>query len=284
MRRSWLSDLNVAVCGRFASKMSLALAVLFLFSGCFLTKKTVHEPELAEMDVEELVHQMELNKFRFDWLVLKANVTLSIDDKVNSFSASIRMKKDSVVWMSLSALGIEAARVIITPDSIKMLDRVNSKYFAKGFSSVNSLLKVNVDFDMLQCLLVGNHSSNRDEKKLRSSYVDEQLYILSTLRKRQLKRAMEQKENDKKITRDIWREPAGFRITKLSIEDNKTDRELVATYGSFMETERGRLAQKISIRVKSEKPAMLEADYTKFTLDKAQETPFSIPEKYTPIY
>src|SRR5262245_43853516 len=44
------------------------------------------------------------------------------DGKSNDFNAFLRMKKDSVIWVSINAaLGIEAFRIMITRDSVKVL-------------------------------------------------------------------------------------------------------------------------------------------------------------------
>ena len=39
--------------------------------------------------------------------------------QTGTFTLNVRMARDSVIWMSISpALGVEAARVLLTPDSV----------------------------------------------------------------------------------------------------------------------------------------------------------------------
>ena len=45
-------------------------------------------------------------------------------------NAHFRMYKDSVIWISVTAIfGIEGLRAIITQDSVKILDKQNKCYY-----------------------------------------------------------------------------------------------------------------------------------------------------------
>ena len=79
------------------------------------------------------------------------------DGKKNDFNANIRLKKDSILWISVNALlGIEAFRVIITPDSVKVLNKLDKIIQLRSVSYLQEITKIPFTFAELQDLLIGN--------------------------------------------------------------------------------------------------------------------------------
>src|SRR6202171_6194088 len=53
----------------------------------------------------------------------------SSDGKDYEFNAFIRLQKDKIIWISINALlGFEAFRAVITPDSVKVLNKLDKVY------------------------------------------------------------------------------------------------------------------------------------------------------------
>ena len=81
------------------------------------------------------------------------------DDKNNRIdvNAFLRMKRDSAVWISIiAAFNIEAFRVLITPDSIVIMDKISRTIQRKPISYLQEISKVPFDFKTLQNLIIGN--------------------------------------------------------------------------------------------------------------------------------
>jgi hypothetical protein len=79
------------------------------------------------------------------------------DGKDNEFNAFIRMEKDSLIWISVNALlGFEAIRMLVTPDSVKILDRLKKVSRFRSVSYLQEEVHLPVDFKTLQDLLLGN--------------------------------------------------------------------------------------------------------------------------------
>lgn len=73
------------------------------------------------------------------------------------FIANIRMLKDSLIWVSLSNdIGIEGIRVLISNDSIKILDKLANTYQVRPLSAIQEVSQIPFEFADLQNLLVGN--------------------------------------------------------------------------------------------------------------------------------
>ncbi len=270
----------------FVLRSCLLMSVLLAFSACFPSRKITTAQPLPEMRAETLIEKMDSAAVHCKTISAKIAATADVNEKSQSFTVNLRMRTDSIIWLSISALGIEAARVVITRDSIKMLDRIDARYTITDYSYLNNLLEIGVDFAMLQELLLGNYFPYFDAKKMRSAYVDEQYYILSTLRKRKLKRAMEEKESMKRIIQDVWLDPLTYHIVKMAIDDNKVAKKLLISRNDFFaaESETGSdslsIAHHVTLKLEAEKPATIDLQLSKVVVNKTLEFPFNIPDKY----
>jgi len=80
------------------------------------------------------------------------------DGKDYEVTAFIRMQKDKMIWVSInySALGIEAFRALITPDSVKVINKMDKKIQVRSVSYLKEITKLPFDFSTLQDLIIGN--------------------------------------------------------------------------------------------------------------------------------
>jgi hypothetical protein len=77
--------------------------------------------------------------------------------KQPNFVANVRMKKDSVIWISIgNDLGIEGFRVLINQDSIRVMDKLANTYQVKPLTSLQDIAQIPFSFNDIQELLVGN--------------------------------------------------------------------------------------------------------------------------------
>src|SRR5690348_3224740 len=100
---------------------------LLTLSSCHPTKRIVETPhpvKLKGSNVIELFDSLLAHEFDFQWLTAKAEVEYTDqDNNPETFDVNIRLRKDSVIWISVTPLlGIEAVRVLITPDSMKIMN------------------------------------------------------------------------------------------------------------------------------------------------------------------
>jgi hypothetical protein len=266
---------------RIIKTWAVIFICLFAYTACKTTKKLPHSP-LVLKTVQDLTQLIGQNAFKYEWINAKLSANITTTDKDNSVTVNLRIRKDSAIWMSISpALGIEVARVLITKDSIKIMDRLNSKYVVNNYAYLNELLQVQVDFEMIQSLLIGNNFSYLDDKKFKSSLLDGELYVLSTLGKRRLKKTIiEDKEINRGLVQDTWLEPENFKVVKMLIKDKKNNKELLSAYQDFRMVENQRFPFVSAFNIKSYKTVDIKIEYSKVTINKAQDFPFTIPEKY----
>jgi len=101
-----------------------------------------------------------VERHRIDYKTFSAKVKVNYeggDGKDYEFNAFIRMEKDRVIWISINALlGIEAFRAIITPDSVKVLNKLEKTVKFRSVSYLKEIANFSFDFKTLQDLIIGN--------------------------------------------------------------------------------------------------------------------------------
>lgn len=96
---------------------------------------------------------------RQEWEYLSTRVAVDYysSEEDQSFSLNIRMRRDSLIWFTVSAaLNFQVMKGIITRDSVKALDLINKKYYAYGISSLGNRLGAQIGLRDLQNLLSAN--------------------------------------------------------------------------------------------------------------------------------
>ncbi len=108
--------------------------------------------------VAELFSNIEKNHIDFNSFSAKMKVDyLDSKGRKYDFNSFVRIQKDSIMWVSIiAALGIEAFRVKITPDSIQILDKLNKTIEKKPISYLQEITQLPFDFKTLQNLIIGN--------------------------------------------------------------------------------------------------------------------------------
>lgn len=138
--------------------------VLALAVGCKTKKAIVAVPKASENPVSaaevkksETMQLLRSKDLVFNTLSLKAKANLDINGNANDVTMNIRIQKDKMIWVSITAiLGIEVARAVITPDSIRVRNNLQGVYLKKPFSYAYRFTNKQVDFQLLQAIFSGN--------------------------------------------------------------------------------------------------------------------------------
>ena len=104
--------------------------------------------------------RLQKNRINFNTFSAKMKVNYEGGDgKGYDFTAYLHMKRDSIIWIRIDAiLGVEAFRILITPDSFKMINKLGKKkeLIQRSVDYLRELAKLPLDFRTMQDLLIGN--------------------------------------------------------------------------------------------------------------------------------
>jgi len=102
-----------------------------------------------------------LSRNYIDFKTFNAKIKVDYQDnngKKPDLTAIVRIVKDSAIWISLSAsiLNIEAYRMLITKDSVILLNKQQKEVQYRSLDYLQEVTQIPFDYKTLQDLLVGN--------------------------------------------------------------------------------------------------------------------------------
>ena len=258
----------------------MLISFLFIVSACSVSKRTIKAP-LKEQGAEYLFQNLKSHELKYDFLSARFSASFSQNKKSTTFSGQIRIQRDSSIWISISPImGIEMVRVLITPDSIKYMNRIDKSYFIDNFDYINTLINSTLDYDMLQSFLTGNDFSFYENSSFRAG-IDNQEYKLITTNRKKLKKYVRHNEEISIPIQNIWLNAETFKISKVLIRElTPNARKLEGVYEYSMNE-----GQLMPVKVRFDLETMdhkntIEMDYSKISLSNDLRFPFTIPDKY----
>jgi len=93
----------------------------------------------------------------FQYLSGKGKVHFTRGSVDQSANFNLRVRRDSAIWLSGSLLGIEGVRALLTPDSVRVVNRLEKSYFAGDYAYLSQLLGVPVSYAQMQAILLGDY-------------------------------------------------------------------------------------------------------------------------------
>ena len=263
------------------------VCISFVVLGCRSKKPVIEqttpvvivETPLKESSPDSLWYQILNADEPVNWFGAKVSASTVVNNQSNSFNANLRMKLDSAIWMSISpALGIEVARVFITADSVKLINRINGTYFMGNFAYLNDLLQIEVNFDMIQAILIGNSYLHYNVENFIADK-DERGLILSTLKKRKIRRGSEL-ELPQILTQELWYSAVSQKIIRMEMQDYRPVRKFSVDYPSFTKVEEFTFPESMHIQAQAEKQVQIDLSYSRISVNEVLNLPFSIPKNY----
>lgn len=234
---------------------------------------------------KSLARHIRENELKYDWLMLKSNVTTLFEGEDKSFDARVRLRKDSLMLITIELLTIDFAKVLISKDSIKMVDYHHKKYFKGDFNYINDLLNADLDFNVIQSIIIGNAAEFTEEDDKLNPVTDRTncVYKLSTERQKHLRRIEKGTEDLKKALQIMTLDPETFKITKNEFIDPAANRSFIASYTDFKTKDSVYAPYSVNIDIKAERNMNIKIEYVRIEKNKPQKFQFSIPQKYEKI-
>ncbi len=266
----------------------LLFSSVFLFS-CKTTQKLVTTPPIEAAPLTSLpdtlprqkdslkaiiLQQIETNTFDFKNYSSKINIDLTKLGNTQSFTANIRVVKDSCIWVSITpALGIEIARLFITQDSVFMLDRLKNIAILKPYSYLKEM-GIPFDFHAFQQAISGNPMYVFQERQ--KVFVEKGSPLLIT--------------TQDTISSSFFINPLNSLLYKIIIVDNKNSQSIFYEFTRFEEPI---IINNKNIKLSSLRNLVYKKDQTEIKVDlelknikvntELLNIPFDIPESFERI-
>ena len=203
----------------------------------------------------------------FNTLSIKATADLNIDNKNNEVNMNIRIRNKEVIWVSVTAIaGLEVARAYITPDSVKILNRLDNIYIQKPFSYIYEFTNERINFQTLQSVLLGNAIDEFISEDTALNIEGENTLLKSVL------------------TSMIYnfKVDSQNKVLINQLNDSEAGQELLVNYSNFMSINEQLIPQSVSMNSKAKNKTIgLDLKYLKVDMDTKFELPFRVPERFS---
>ena len=147
---------------------------LLIMSACKTTKLALKPAVPTTNAVAQLIEQVTKVQPQFKTAnISKMSLAFNINEREVNVSAVCKIIKDSAIFLSIQPfMGIEMFKAELMPDSMKVFDKMNHRYFVTDYGFISKHFGVDVDFYSFQSLLsaqffcIGKKAVNPDNCKL----------------------------------------------------------------------------------------------------------------------
>lgn len=201
---------------------------------------------------------------------LQAKVKINIIDNLNEsgYTVNLRIEKDKTIWINAS-LGL--ARAMITPNKVQFYDRINNQYFDGDYALLSDLLGVELNYEKVQNLLLGQPLFNLKNDTWEISN-NESSYILQP------------KPQDPLLELFLLFNPSHFRMDSQQLAQPIKKRILQIDYTDYQKVDAEILPQQIKIiAVEDSEEMIIELEYRSLSVNEEVRFPFNIPSGFKEI-
>lgn len=248
------------------NRFILCLAGLLIFSAC--SKK------LAIFSSK--TSQLNLNNLDYDNLSMKSKIKYKDENRDLKATANIRIKKDSIIWFSLTpGLGIEAARGIVTKDSVIILDKIHKEYQVLKVSELSDKYHFDFDLKLIESIIIGNliwPITSKDEIKKEEGYFK-----------------VRKSEGDLIVMNYIGTN--SMKLEKIQAVSDTSRNAMSIDYTEFLKVDNKIFPSEINVQInyrskrnRASKVSKVQIRHSKININKEDlNFSFSIPDKYEPM-
>ncbi len=134
------------------------LLVFLVCAGCWLScsKKVipVSAPPPPHIEIQEI---------DFEYFHGKARMLFNDGKKEREVKAHIRIRKDSVIWITFTVIGVQGGKALINKDSITIVSTLDKEYYVFDYASLSRRFNFDVNYQTIQSAFLGNLISKRQD-------------------------------------------------------------------------------------------------------------------------
>ncbi len=251
---------------RSKNRLLLLGFMIILLSSCG-TSKRLGKAEKDYNSPDYLLKNLITNQVSADWFSARAKINFQDEYTAVGASATIRMKKDSAVWVSVKKLGFEVGRALITQDSVYIIDRLNNTYDIRDLHYLEKTYNIPANLDIVQAILLGNpvFFSTKDFQ----SKQEELAYHLFG--------------KDEKMESHYWLGKKNLELHKMSFDDMRQNRKIhlkLEDYQQLQQNQKFSYFRILEMNSQETGNIKVEIKFSQLELNSPKDISFEIPKRY----
>lgn len=244
--------------------------ILSLISVSCGSKKGVTDESMKNATSKKVLKQFERTQPHFKTLTARMKGTYDDGYQSQSISLSMRIQKDEVIWISAKLAGlIPVSKLMVTPDRVQFYEKLNNQYFDGDFGLISQWLGVEIDFEKLQNLLIGNAIYEIDKNHFELTDLEKGYLLMNA---------------EERFSKSMMLDKITFRMLNQQMISNADRRQILVLYPSYQTNNYFFFPNKIDILVHKDKDqSKINIDFRSLELNQEVKFPFEIPSGYKEI-
>lgn len=252
-------------------KQLILFAFLSLFFvGCKSTKglsKGKAPKNNTVSTVSAAIDRLESQQLDFEDLQTKVKCKYKGGGRSLSFKSTIRIEKDKQIWISAGMFGFEAARALVTPERVQVVNRIERTYYDEPVSKIQEIAGLPVEFNELQNLILGNIIF-MDKESATFSRKDEKIELISQLNE---------------LVNIVWLDDS-YQMKQQTLVDQPNQQEMEIVYENYQEVATNKyFPYQSKVHVTGEKELWVDLEFQQVEVNTKPSFAFKINSNYKRI-
>lgn len=244
---------------------------LLLFTACKANKvATDTSGNVKKITAKKVIKKHYAVRFNKETVDAKFKANFNNGKIKQTINVQLRIKKDEVIWLKGTKF-INIFKVKITPEKVSYYSPLEKKYFEGDFTLLKKVLGVDINFNQLQNLLLGQAMLNLKTIKPTLA-VTNNSYVLTPKQQASLFNAFFSINSEH------------FKLTKQQITSNRKKQSLSINYPKYKLVNAVLFPEQINIKAQEEhKLTTVDFLLKSVIFNTPINTTFKIPSGYKPI-
>src|SRR5688572_1798905 len=237
---------------------------------CSLLVVSCSKKVVPPITISKPTPTLSVEEIDFEYLQGKARMVLRDANKERDVKANIRVRKDSVIWMTFSVIGVQGGKALINKDSITIVNNVDNEYFQFDYAELSKRYNFEINYNVIQSAMLGNLLIARTES---DQVLQETAFFI-----------LKQQANT--ISVDNYISLASKKLEKVELKESNSANSLIINYSNFQPMGAKLFPYNGTINLFYKTIAGLLNTTIIFEYNKAEvgdkelKFPFNIPKKY----
>ncbi len=134
----------------------LVFSFFLIAMSCNIKKELIIN-DFSKINIDELITKVNSTTPAYKWINIRGKLKINNQDGGVPLGFSLKMAKDSLIWISLTAPIIgEVNRVMISRDSIYSINRTNSSWFIKNLTDFKDEYGLNLSLSTIESIITNS--------------------------------------------------------------------------------------------------------------------------------
>jgi len=251
--------------------LKIILLLFLVITSCKSKKNITETSTLEVVSAKKIISNHYEHVFNQQTIDAKINAKYKDKNTTVSINIKLRIEKDKTIWMSATKLNIPIAKLIITPTNVSYYEKIDNTFFDGDFSLLSKWLGIELDFEQVQNMLLGQAVFDLRNGKY-DSKITNNTYQLTPKKEHDLFGIL------------FFMNPENFKLNKQEIRQVKKEQLLLISYPTYKEIEGEQFPQNIDIMaINSKNSTTINLEYKSVEFNKELTFPFEIPSGYKKI-